>query len=197
MNIASEQFVTKKLTHEGVEIVNFADDKVDYVLDNHLPSAVVKSHEIYPASFWHRWFFGESKEVSPTLKREVTPDILRSLLSPRYVRHFLLEDATAKPSATTTLNKQAKKLGVANIPYSFPDYDCGDRSFACMGAWHLNAKTAAMATYIVWVTYVEGEDNKSHALNAFCDGYKFYLYEPATYEVFDLPEFWMVNVLIG
>ena len=66
-----------------------------------------------------------------------------------------------------------------------------------MGAWHLNAATAAMATYIIWTTYAEDGEAKAHALNGLCTGNNFYLYEPAQYKAFVVPDFWMINVLMG
>lgn len=198
MTIVSNKVVTKRVSY-GRKYVRFADEEDEYKLMDIIPPALFPSAEIHPASFWRRWWNqtegGETEEQKESAV--VTEAQIRALLKPRFIRHFLLGDVEARPANVDALHRQARKLKVAAIPYKFPTYDCEDRSFACMGAWHLNVDTAAMATYIIWVTYTTSTGQKAHALNGFCDGSQFYLYEPALYKVFIVPDFWMVNVLIG
>ena len=197
MTIATNQVVTKKLKH-GQKYVSFGFETDEFKLVDTVPPEVYTPREIHPASFWRKWFVTDTQEVVEKEKvTAVTADLIHDLLKPRYIRHFLLGDIEAVPADVGALHKQAKKLRVAAIPYKFPTYDCEDRSFACMGAWHLNEATAAMSTYIIWVTYTTSTGQKAHALNGFCDGGQFYLYEPALYKVFVVPDFWMIDVLIG
>jgi hypothetical protein len=189
--------VLKSRVNSGNVWIDFGD-KEEVRLDNTLPSDVVESNKVLPSSWWRSWFHskdngGEEAGSSTVINEKV----IRSHLNHLYVRHFLLEDLEAEPANTEALDYQARMHGVADIPYNFPKYDCGDRSFACMGAWHLDTKTAAMATYIVWVTYVSDGENVAHALNACCTDKEFLFYEPATYTFFSLPDFWMINVLMG
>lgn len=203
MTIANNGVVKKKVIYGdyNVETVKFKGDDVEYVVENEINPDVVRSHEVRPASFWRR--FGlfskadEEEEEGGVVYTTITPDMVRNRLKPRYIRHFLLGDEYAEPASESVLDKQCRKYRVADIPYKFPTYDCEDRSFACMGVWHLNVDTAAMATYIAWVTYQENGDEKAHALNGFYTNREFYLYEPAQYKAFTVPEFWMINVLIG
>jgi len=197
MTIASNQLVVKKIK-SGQKYVQFADKDNEYKLIDNIPLGLYSTAAIHPASFWRSWF---DRRITAIEEKEkpavVTETKIRALLQPRYIRHFLLGDVEAKSANINTLHKQARKLKVAKIPYKFPTYDCEDRSFACMGAWHLNEVTAAMATYIIWVTYTTSTGQKAHALNGLCDGEQFYLYEPALYKAFIVPDFWMIDVLMG
>jgi hypothetical protein len=177
--------VEHTITFEGL-------DKTYVILDSpNLDS--IDSYKVKPSSFWSM-LFSEYKEPDDDI---ITEAMVREYLKPRYVRHLLLGDDYAEPANADLLDKQARKLKVASIPYDFPRYDCEDRSFACMGAWHLNVDTAAMSTFIVWVTYEQDGEEIAHALNGFCTKEGIYLYEPALYETFVLPEFWLVHVLVG
>jgi len=184
----------------GKRVVSLGPTDELYEVENILPAGIIEDNEINPAGWWRdlRSFFNakEDKEDVETVTA-INEKEIRKYLGHLYVKHFLLGDKTATPANLDVLNNQAWKLGVADIPYSFPDYDCEDRSFACMGAWHLNAETAKMATYIAWVSYAGEEGMKAHALNAACVSGKFFFYEPAQYKFFEIPDFWMLNVLMG
>jgi len=199
MTLATTGIIKRTFVGDNVEFIKFEGDDVNYLVENNISQEFIKGMEVKPASFWRNFGFGSSqkKQDKKSGYAVINKDIIRNFLKPRYIQHFLLGDTEADPASVDMLNRQAKKLGVANIPYNFPKYDCEDRSFACMGAWHLNIDTAAMATYIVWVTYQEGGEEKAHALNGYCTGENFFLYEPAQYKSFLVPEFWMINVLIG
>lgn len=197
MTIASRGFESSIIDND--RFVDFGDGGKLQV-DNYLPKGFVEAHEVPPSGWWRRFDSLSNVNKSEDEKKVnivITEKVIRKYLGHLHVRHFLLGDVEAPPANVSLLHSQAKKLGVADIPYSFPKYDCEDRSFACMGAWHLNAETAEMATYIAWVSYVRGEKTVAHALNAFCTGQDFFFYEPALYKVFKIPDFWMLNVLIG
>ena len=198
MIIGDKYFLNNSVTDDK-RFVDFGDgNKVQ--VDDILPADFVENHEVPPSGWWRRW--NNIDEVDREDKEEagdsvITEKVIRKHLGHLFVRHFLLGDVEAKPATVELLNNQAMRLGVADIPYNFPDYDCEDRSFACMGAWHLNAETAKVATYIAWVTYVRDGETRAHALNALCTDRAFFFYEPALYKVFEIPDFWMLNVLMG
>lgn len=81
--------------------------------------------------------------------------------------------------------------------YVANDFDCDDFTWGLMGAFHHNLETAAMPIFAVSVQYEKLGETRYHRMIAFYYNGEMILIEPQSDRFYNVPEDWILRLLIG
>jgi hypothetical protein len=136
-------------------------------------SEIEKAYKrVFTVSWWEKLFGIACIRFADANYKPVDPDILLEVLG---------KDKTDQMVYSRDENGQPMEW-----------FDCDDFTFALMGAFHKDYKTAAMPIFITWVPTIQ------HALISFYYDGEIFVIEPQTDEIYWLPEGeWKLSLVCG